>query len=100
MNLAAFYHERGREAGSEQLYLRAAAILEKADPLLGLVARNELADVLRAELRYTEATRLAKSTLARLQTTLPSGDSRLIRAQQNWSRLTAETHALASASRK
>jgi tetratricopeptide (TPR) repeat protein len=90
MNLAAFYHEREREAGAEQLYLRAAAILETSDPALALVARNELADVLRAELRYTEARKLARATLARMEATLPAGDSRLLRASSNWQRLLAE----------
>jgi tetratricopeptide (TPR) repeat protein len=92
MNLAAFYHERGREAGAEQLYLRAAAILEKADPGLALVARNELADVLRGELRYTEAKKLARTTLAQMEAMLPGGDARLVRALQNWARLEAEVH--------
>lgn len=92
MNLAAFYHERNREAGAEQLYLRAAAILEKADPGLALVARNELADVLRGELRYTEARKLARATLSQMEATLAPGDPRLIRALQNWARLEAQVH--------
>lgn len=99
MNLAAFYHDRGREAGAEQLYLRAAAVLEKADPVLALVARNELADVLRAELRYTEAKKLARTTLSRLEATLPAGDTRLTRASSNFQRLVAETSRVASARR-
>jgi tetratricopeptide (TPR) repeat protein len=95
MNLAAFYHERGREAGAEQLYLRSAAILEKAEPTLALVARNELADVLRAELRYTEARKLAHTTLAKIEATMPVTDARVVRAQQNWQRLIAETNRIA-----
>jgi Tfp pilus assembly protein PilF len=92
MNLAAFYHDRGREAGAEQLYLRAAEILEPADPLTATVVRNELADVLRAELRYTEAAKLARATLPRLEADLPASDPRLIRARDNWARLERETH--------
>ena len=95
MNLAAFYHEREREAGAEQLYLRAVAILEKSDPALALVARNELADVLRAELRYTEAKKLARSTLSRMEATLTAGDARLVRASSNWKRLVAESGRVA-----
>jgi len=91
MNLASFYHERGRDAGAEQLYLEAAEILAKNEPELAVVARNELADVLRAELRYTEASKLARSTLARMEATMPSDDPRLARARYNWARLTAET---------
>jgi tetratricopeptide (TPR) repeat protein len=96
MNLAVFYHERGREAGAEQLYLRAAKLLEKAEPGLALVARNELADVLRAELRYTEAKKLAHTTLARIEATMPAGDARVVRAQQNWQRLMSETNRVAA----
>ena len=66
MNLAAFYHERGREAGAEQLYRRAAEILEH-DPVLRLVVRNELADVFRAQLRYTESEKLAHATLREME---------------------------------
>ncbi len=99
MNLAAFYHERDREAGAEQLYSRAAAILEKADPALALVARNELADVLRGELRYTEARKLARSTLRRMEAALPADDPRLARARDNWERLTAETQRTAVAAK-
>jgi tetratricopeptide (TPR) repeat protein len=99
MNLAAFYHERGREAGAEQLYLRAVAILEKADAALALVARNELADVLRAQLRYTEAKKLAHTTLTRMESDLPAGDVRLVRARSNWARLVAETSRVASTRR-
>jgi tetratricopeptide (TPR) repeat protein len=90
LNLAAFYHDRGREAGAEQLYLRALAILEAVDPMLSLVARNELADVLRAQVRYTEARKLARSTLAQMEGVLPADDARLVRAKANWARLVAE----------
>jgi hypothetical protein len=48
-NLAGLYHERGREAGAEQLYHRAATAFDSAyganDPMT-LLARNELAEVL------------------------------------------------------
>jgi tetratricopeptide (TPR) repeat protein len=91
VNLAGFYHDRGREAGAEQLYLRAIAILETVDPMLSLVARNELADVLRGEVRYTEARKLARSTLAQMEGAFEAGDPRLVRAKANWARLLAET---------
>jgi tetratricopeptide (TPR) repeat protein len=91
MNLAAFYHERGREAGAEQLYLRAAAILENVDPALTLVARNELADVFRAQLRYTESEKLARTTLRQMEGTFPSGDPRMLRAWTNWAKLLTQT---------
>ena len=90
VNLAAFYHDRGREAGAEQLYLRAMAVLETTDPALLLVARNELADVMRAQVRYTEARKLARSTLAQMQGAMQPDDPRLIRAKANWARLCAE----------
>ena len=68
LNLAAFYHERGREAGAEALYQRAAGIFErfygKEDPQT-LSARAELANVLRAEQRFTEADKLSRSLVAR-----------------------------------
>jgi len=90
MNLAALYHDRGRESGAEDLYTRAAEILEHS---LGkhnaeaLVARNELADVLRAERRYTESEKLSLATLAAMQEAFRAGDPRLIRAQANYNRL-------------
>jgi tetratricopeptide (TPR) repeat protein len=98
MNLAAFYHERGREAGAEDLYARAASILEQS---LGkhnaeaLVARNELADVLRAERRYTESEKLSRATLSAMQSAFPEGDPRLARAQVNYARLMEDTDRLA-----
>ena len=94
MNLAALYHERGRETGSEDLYLRAAQIFEAA---LGknapetLVVRDELADVLRAERRYTEAAKLARATLSAMQSALAEDDPRLQRARFNFVRLQQET---------
>ncbi len=94
MNLAAFYHERGREAGAEDLYKRAAAILEQSlgrQNAEALVARNELADVLRAERRYTEAEKLSRATLS----AFPDGDPRLERAQVNYARLMEDTNRLA-----
>jgi tetratricopeptide (TPR) repeat protein len=94
MNLAAFYHERGREAGAEDLYLRAAEILERTfgkHDAQSLVIRSELADVLRAERRFTEAGKLARRTLREMEAALPEGDPRLARALDNYSRLQAET---------
>ena len=96
MNLAAFYHDRGREAGAEQLYLRAAAVLEKNDPVLALVARNELSDVLRAELRYTESRKLSGATLRQMEAILPADDPRLARARANQDRLAAEMQRIAA----
>jgi tetratricopeptide (TPR) repeat protein len=97
MNLAAFYHDRGREAGAEQLYLRAYEILDQSDPLTALVVRNELADVLRGELRYTEAEKLARATLVQMEETMQSEDPRLQRAWMNWMRLQDESHRTAAA---
>jgi hypothetical protein len=97
MNLAALYHDRGRESGAEDLYTRAATILEQS---LGkhnaeaLVARNELADVLRAERRYTESEKLSLATLADMQAAFPEGDPRLIRARANYARLKEDTARL------
>jgi hypothetical protein len=92
MNLAAFYHDRGREAGAEDLYLRAAAILEhafgKSDPR-PLAARNELADILRAERRYSESEKLGHTTLTALEKTLRPDDPRVVRAQSNYDHLQA-----------
>jgi len=94
MNLAALYHERGRETGAEDLYLRAAEIFDAAlgrNTPLALVVRNELADVLRAERRYTEAAKLARDTLSIMQSELPEDDPRLQRARFNFARLQQET---------
>ena len=99
MNLAAFYHERGREAGAEQLYLRAATLLEKDDPVLALVARSELADVLRTQLRYTESEKLARRTLRLMEGALAHDDPRLIRALTNWATLLNETKRSAEAAK-
>jgi tetratricopeptide (TPR) repeat protein len=99
VNLAAFYHERGREAGAEQLYLRAVEILEGADPNLVLVARNELADVMRAQLRYTEARKLSRETLAQMEGVMRVDDPRLIRAKANSARLMAEMQHVVVAKR-
>jgi hypothetical protein len=100
MNLAAFYHDRGRETGAEDLYTRAAAILEQglgSNETEALVVRNELADVLRAERRYTESEKLSRATLAAMQARFREGDPRLVRAQVNYARLQEETHRLAQA---
>jgi tetratricopeptide (TPR) repeat protein len=94
MNLAALYHQRDREAGAENLYVRAASILEtrygKQYPTV-LVARNELADVLRAERRYTESAKLGNATLQLLEQTLPWDDPRLTDALVNHAKLLRDT---------
>jgi hypothetical protein len=77
------------------LYRRAAGIFEStygANHPLVLVARNELAEVLRAEGRYTESEKLGRSTLASLEETLAAKDSRLVRALENRARLLDSTH--------
>ena len=99
MNLAAFYHERGREAGAEQLYLRAAEILQGTDPVLALVVRNELADVLRAELRYTESEKLARATLGEMEGVMRRDDPRLVRGWMNWAKLLRETRRSSEAAK-
>ena len=58
--------------------------------MLWLVARNELADVMRAQVRYTEARKLARATLAQMEGAMQPDDPRLIRAKANWARLCAE----------
>jgi len=94
MNLAAFYHERGREAGAEDLYVRAAGIFEM---ILGknsaeaLVVRSELADVLRAEKRYTEAEKISRATLPVMRGKLTVDDPRLVRAEMNYAHLREES---------
>jgi tetratricopeptide (TPR) repeat protein len=94
MNLAEFYHTRGRESGAEELYRRAAEILEpvygKDHPLV-LVAHNQLADVFRAEGRYSEAEKLAGASLAALQQKLGPEDPRLLHALANQARLFEST---------
>jgi tetratricopeptide (TPR) repeat protein len=94
LNLGALYHERGREAGAETLYRNAAAIFETAfgtDHFLALIARNELADVLRAQRRFTEADSLSAETLAGLTRALPAGDARQFQALKNRWRLLRDT---------
>ena len=93
INLGAFYHEREREAGAEELYLRGAAIYEQVygpQDFRTLAARNELADVLRAERRYTESEKLARATLPLLKRSLAPDDPVLTRAVANWSHLMAD----------
>jgi hypothetical protein len=46
-----------------------------------------MADVLRAERRYTEAEKLSRVTLAAMQGVFPEDDPRLVRAQANYARL-------------
>jgi tetratricopeptide (TPR) repeat protein len=94
MNLANFYHLREREAGAEELYRRAAGIFEKVygkNHVLTLVVKNELADVLRAEGRYTESERLGAASLTELQEKLGSADPRVVHALANQARLLANT---------
>jgi tetratricopeptide (TPR) repeat protein len=94
LNLAALHHERGREGVAEDLYRRAAAIFHDAygdGHELTLVARAELAEVLRAERRYSESERLTLSTLPVLETRFGTGDPRVIRALENYRRLLDQT---------
>jgi hypothetical protein len=71
-----------------------AGIFESAygsgDPLT-LVARNELADVLRAEGRLTESGKLGPATLASLEAALGPQDSRVMQALANYARLLDDT---------
>jgi hypothetical protein len=100
INLGAFYHERGREAGAEDLYFRGAAIFEQTygkNDSRALSARNELAEVLRAERRYTESEKLARATLPLLEAVLQPQDPALVRALANWARLLNETKRPAEA---
>ena len=93
MNLAAFFHEREREAGAEDLYRRAIGLLEKAFGPNGspvLVARNELAEILRAERRFSESDRVGAASLAALEQIFPSTDPRIERALTNRARLLTE----------
>jgi tetratricopeptide (TPR) repeat protein len=94
MNLASFYHERGRDSGAESLYRRAAEIF--ADRLGEtsidtLIARNELAEVLRTEHRYVESEKLVHATLASLENKLKPQDPRFARALVNHARLLHDT---------
>ncbi|MEO8594241.1 MAG: tetratricopeptide repeat protein [Candidatus Solibacter sp.] len=96
MNLAAFYHDRGREAGAEDLYQRAGAIFEEAlgsKSAEALVVHGELADVLRAQRRYTEAEKLSRATLAAMRGQFAAGDPRLLRAEGNDAHLRDEAHS-------
>ena len=94
MNMASFYHERSREAGAEELYRRAAAIFARSlgeDHLDTLIARNELADVLRAQHRYVESEMLSRTTLEPLKRLLAPGDPRLGRAMFHYAFLLHDT---------
>jgi len=94
LNLAALNHERGRESAAEQLYRRAATIFHDSygdEHELTLVARAELAEVLRAERRYRESSQLSQAILPVLQAQLGSADPRVIRAVGNYQRLVAES---------
>jgi tetratricopeptide (TPR) repeat protein len=94
LNLAALHHERGRERLAEDLYRRCVAIFREAygeRHELTLIARAELADVLRAERRYSESKRLSAETLPALETRLGVGDPRVVRASENYRRLLRET---------
>ncbi|HWD00472.1 MAG TPA: tetratricopeptide repeat protein [Candidatus Sulfopaludibacter sp.] len=94
MNMASFYHERSRESGAEELYRRAAAIFAGSlgeDHVESLIARNELAEVLRAEHRYVESERLSRQSLTMLKVVLPATDQRLQRALFNFALLLHET---------
>ena len=61
------------------------------------MARNELADVLRAERRFTESEKLSRNTMAEMKAVIPEGDPRLSRALENYARLLAETNRVAQA---
>ena len=61
------------------------------------MARNELADVLRAERRYTESEKLSRTTLSAMQDAFRVDDPRLLRAQVNHGRLLEETRRLTQA---
>jgi tetratricopeptide (TPR) repeat protein len=94
MNLGTLYHERGRESGAENLYRRAIAILEGyfgAGNRQTLVARSQLADILRAQHRFSESKMLCQNTLAELEKILPPDDLRLRQTQSNCGRLPRES---------
>jgi Flp pilus assembly CpaE family ATPase len=61
------------------------------------VARIELADVLRAEHRYTESGKLSRETLAAMKTAFEPDDPRLLHALMNQARLLSETKHKAEA---
>ena len=61
------------------------------DHELALIARAELAEVLRAERRYSESKRLTLSALPALETRLGAGDPRVVRAAENYRRLLLES---------
>ena len=72
---------------------RAAAIFADAygdSHELTLIARAELAEVLRAERRYGESNDLSASTLPALETRLGAEDPRVVRAVANYRRLLTE----------
>jgi hypothetical protein len=56
-----------------------------------LTARNELAEVLRAEHRFSESERLGRVTMQALEKVLEPGDPRVIRALTNRAKLLSET---------
>ena len=94
MNLAAFYHERGRESGAEELYRQAAAIFDAAygpDQSLTLLTRSELAEVLRAEHRFSESEKIDQAILGPLEKSLGVEDPRVVRALANYARLLEQT---------
>src|SRR5262249_46866968 len=68
----------------------AAAILDAVngpENYVTLVARNELADVLRAEHRFTEAEKLSAPTVSSLERAFPARDTRVVQALKNRWRL-------------
>jgi hypothetical protein len=82
------------------LYRRAIEILDpvygKDHPLL-LVARNELAEVFRAEGRYIESEKLGGASLAALEDKLGPRDPRVWRALANQERLLTSTKRIKEA---
>ena len=100
LNLAALHHERGREKLAEDLYRRAAAVFAAAygdEHELTLIARAELAEVLRAERRYTESKGLSASIVPALETRLGAEDPRVVRAVENYRRLLHRSRPLTEA---
>jgi Tfp pilus assembly protein PilF len=93
LNLAALHHERGREKLAEDLYRRAAAVFAATygdNHELTLIARAELAEVLRAERRYSESKGLSASIVPALETLLGAEDPRVVRAVENYRHLLSE----------